>query len=120
MGFISGLFFLFNLLQTNVALFTKNTVLGGKTPIFLFAEKPAIAPPVFVFQKDKGQKVRGRYVLPSHGYSDLVSSQVSWLRIFCLLSLHVELGGGKRPSGFRLLQQEVKNGVCGQGSETLL
>uniref|UniRef100_A0A4X1VRK5 Ran-binding protein 3 n=2 Tax=Sus scrofa TaxID=9823 RepID=A0A4X1VRK5_PIG len=56
MGFISGLFFLFNLLQTNVALFTKNTVLGGKTPIFLFAEKPAIAPPVFVFQKDKGQK----------------------------------------------------------------
>ncbi|KAI2588177.1 RAN binding protein 3 [Homo sapiens] len=23
-------------------------------------EKPAIAPPVFVFQKDKGQKVRGR------------------------------------------------------------
>lgn len=42
-----------------------NTVLGGKTPIFLFAEKPAIAPPVFVFQKEKGQKVRGRYVLPS-------------------------------------------------------
>lgn len=38
-------------------------VLGGKKPIFLFAEKPAIAPPVFVFQKDKGQKVRGRYVL---------------------------------------------------------
>eukprot|EP00069_Balaena_mysticetus_P010777 bmy_06928T0 len=33
-----------------------NEVLGGKTPIFLFAEKPAIAPPVFVFQKDKGQK----------------------------------------------------------------
>uniref|UniRef100_A0A452U2A2 Ran-binding protein 3 n=1 Tax=Ursus maritimus TaxID=29073 RepID=A0A452U2A2_URSMA len=31
-------------------------VLGGKKPIFLFAEKPAIAPPVFVFQKDKGQK----------------------------------------------------------------
>lgn len=35
-----------------------NVVLGGKKPIFLFAEKPAIAPPVFVFQKDKGQKVR--------------------------------------------------------------
>ncbi|XP_049495664.1 ran-binding protein 3 isoform X3 [Panthera uncia] len=33
-----------------------NIVLGGKQPIFLFAEKPAIAPPVFVFQKDKGQK----------------------------------------------------------------
>uniref|UniRef100_A0A2I3GRD0 Ran-binding protein 3 n=1 Tax=Nomascus leucogenys TaxID=61853 RepID=A0A2I3GRD0_NOMLE len=31
-------------------------VLGGKKLIFLFAEKPAIAPPVFVFQKDKGQK----------------------------------------------------------------
>uniref|UniRef100_G3UNY3 Ran-binding protein 3 n=1 Tax=Meleagris gallopavo TaxID=9103 RepID=G3UNY3_MELGA len=27
-----------------------------KTTIFLFAEKPAIAPPVFVFQKDKAQK----------------------------------------------------------------
>lgn len=42
-----------------------NIMLGEKTPIFLFAEKPAIAPPVFVFQKEKGQKVRGRYVLPS-------------------------------------------------------
>ncbi|KAF4014717.1 hypothetical protein G4228_006100 [Cervus hanglu yarkandensis] len=31
-------------------------MLGEKTPIFLFAEKPAIAPPVFVFQKEKGQK----------------------------------------------------------------
>lgn len=30
-----------------------------KTPIIsLFTEKPAIAPPVFVFQKDKAQKVR--------------------------------------------------------------
>lgn len=30
-----------------------------KTPmISLFTEKPAIAPPVFVFQKDKAQKVR--------------------------------------------------------------
>lgn len=26
--------------------------------MFLFAEKPAVAPSVFVFQKDKGQKVR--------------------------------------------------------------
>ena len=42
-----------------------NIVLGEKTLIFLFAEKPAIAPPVFVFQKEKGQKVRGRCVLPS-------------------------------------------------------
>lgn len=60
-------------------------VLGGKKPIFLFAEKPAIAPPVFVFQKDKGQKVRGWYVLSSHDYSDLFSprglSQVTWPKV---------------------------------------
>lgn len=48
-------------------------VLGGKKLIFLFAEKPAIAPPVFVFQKDKGQKVRGWYVLSSLRYSNLFS-----------------------------------------------
>lgn len=31
----------------------------GKNPmISFFTEKPAIAPPVFVFQKDKAQKVR--------------------------------------------------------------
>lgn len=30
---------------------------------FLFSEKPAVAPSVFVFQKDKGQKVRGRRAL---------------------------------------------------------
>lgn len=41
-----------------------NIVLGEKTLIFLFAEKPAIAPPVFVFQKEKGQKVRGPVCSP--------------------------------------------------------
>lgn len=31
--------------------------------MFLFAEKPAVAPSVFVFQKDKGQKVRDHCAL---------------------------------------------------------
>lgn len=64
-----------------------NIVLGEKTLIFLFAEKPAIAPPVFVFQKDKGQKVRGSYVLSSRLFSprDLPGSHSRGC--FCPLNL---------------------------------
>ena len=94
-----------------------NVVLGGKTPIFLFAEKPAIAPPVFVFQKDKGQKVRGRYVLPSHGYSALfspqaLSPQVAWPRIL--------LPRRKGPVALGYHGTRLRWGVYGQGSEALL
>lgn len=79
-SFILGLFFVFNFLQTNISfVYCVNIVLRAKTPIFLFTEKPAIAPPVFVFQKDKGQKVRGpvcslfKFVFPRG-----LSPQVTW------------------------------------------
>ncbi|POI29096.1 hypothetical protein CIB84_007154, partial [Bambusicola thoracicus] len=38
-------------------------VVGKKTTMFLFAEKPAIAPPVFVFQKDKAQKFGSAFTI---------------------------------------------------------
>lgn len=85
-----------------------NIVLGGKKPIFLFAEKPAIAPPVFVFQKDKGQKVRGQgagmfspHVITLIGFLPEVSPRSHGQGCFWLLSLHIELEG-KRSCGFKL------------------